>query len=503
MSREDLALRMEALEAANKGFSARTPETVESIRRIAESLRRSCISENLSEAAALAGGLTECAEIEIPGKLEQLLALLKEFVPQGHTEKIGILIVDDDLEITVLLQRILGAPNREIRVALSASEAEKVLAEKPISLIVLDLVLPDTDGRNFLVRLRQHPATAGAVIIILSGKTGVQVKTECFALGADDFYEKPFNPETLSSAVAVKLQRQAEVVRESRLDALTGLPNRAAFCEAFDRAASLANRQKEPLSVGILDLDHFKRINDTYGHLAGDQVLRRVAAILSHSLRKSDMVARWGGEEFVVLFPSTLIPGAVLALEKALQSIRAESFETGKGTMLGVTFSAGVVEAAPGVPMEEAVAEADRFLYRAKTLGRNHIISAESSPTSLQKKILLAEDDAVTAALIRHRLTREGFEVLYCPDGDRALAVGIATPPSLILMDVKMPGLDGFELIQRFRQTPSLFRTPIVMLTSMGSERDINRAFELGANDYIVKPFSPVELVARVLRLLK
>ena len=405
--------------------------------------------------------------------------------------------------MSYLLKVKLSAPDREILIAETTAAAERILEEKEISLILLDLVLPDMDGRNLLIRLREQPQTAALPVFVVSGRVGTQPKTECFALGADEYFEKPFDPETLSAAVSSRLQRVSEITRESRRDALTGLPNRAAFNETFQRACSLAGRAGEPLSLAILDIDNFKTVNDTYGHTMGDEVLRTMASLVSKSFRGSDLLARWGGEEFVGLFPNTNQRGAKRALEKALDTLRGKQFRVKEGTTFQVTFSAGVVEVSEGASVGEAVAEADRFLYHAKVAGRNRVLSAEDTITPPKEKILLAEDDDLIASIVKHRLARAGFEVIHFPDGASAFSAARETPVSLAIVDVKMPVMDGFELLERLRKEPSFARVPIVMLTAMGSEKDITRGFHLGANDYILKPFSPVELLARVHRLLK
>jgi diguanylate cyclase (GGDEF)-like protein len=134
------------------------------------------------------------------------------------------------------------------------------------------------------------------------------------------------------------------------------------------------------MTLAMLDLDHFKAINDTYGHLTGDEVLTRVAAVLARSLRESDFVARWGGEEMVVMFPDTGMAGASVALGKAMEAMRAEVFEAPGGRTFHVTFSAGLAEVVPGERLDGAVAAADRLLYAAKDGGRDRLVTAAPAP---------------------------------------------------------------------------------------------------------------------------
>ncbi|UCH62875.1 MAG: response regulator [Fidelibacterota bacterium] len=499
---EALKAHIDALEASSKALQTQDPDALNSIRRIAHTLKGSGGTVGFPEISAAAAELEEAEDEQIPPRLESFLTLLHQ-VTIDDEHRFGILIIEDDPLASRILQVRLAANNREIFAAETGAQAEEILQNEEIDLILLDLILPDTDGRNLLTKLRARPDMAGLPVIVVSIKGSRAAKTECFALGADEYFEKPIDTEILATAVAAKLKRSGEIARESRTDPLTGLANRAAFAEAFQRAQSLATRSRDRLSLAILDLDRFKSINDTYGHMMGDEVLRRIRPVTDEALRKTDFVARWGGEEFVVLFPKADTRGAARGLEKALEAFRREKFQVEGRTVSQVTFSAGVTEVSEQASVEESVAEADRLLYMAKEGGRNQILTQETEIPSKGKKVLLAEDDDIVASVVKHRMGREGFEVIHFPDGITALKGAVETDVSLAILDVKMPGMDGFELLGKLRKMPSYKTIPIVMLTSMGSEKDIVRGFELGADDYIMKPFSPVELVARLRRLIK
>ena len=174
--------------------------------------------------------------------------------------------------------------------------------------------------------------------------------------------------------------RARQLEAEADLDSLTGLPVRRALLRAFKREMSASSRYGRPLSVAILDLDHFKRVNDTYGHPMGDEVLKRFAGVLRENLRQSDSIGRWGGEEFVVLLPETPLEGAVVLLDKVRLAIGAEHFPP-PAEALGVTMSAGVTSFdGQEVDPEAIVGYADQALYEAKESGRNRVIARPSPP---------------------------------------------------------------------------------------------------------------------------
>jgi diguanylate cyclase (GGDEF)-like protein len=505
--RESLGAKIDALEAARRLLLEsprdRHGEGIDTVRRLAHALRRTAGTHGFPEIRDLAALVEEAMADEIFTRLEHLLAAARRVASSEETEKAVILVIDADADTARTLLVALSGPNREVVVARTARQADQCLVDHRVSLMVLDLDLPNGDGRNLLLRVRAHPAMAGLPIIVLSVRSDRTTKAECFALGADGFFDKPIDPAILSAAVSARLFRESETQKDLRHDRLTGLPNRAAFAEAYVRVAALCARTKEPLSVAVLDLDRLKAVNETYGHAMGDVVLRRTASVISRLLRSSDVFARWGGEQFVALFPNTNPAGGARALKKVLRALRAEVFATEKGGTFQVTFSAGIAPAPEGAAVEDAIAEADRFLYLAKAAGRNRIVSAEDPVVFPTSKVLLAEDDDLTAAIVTRHLRQAGLDVVHVREGSAALSAALHGPTSLIILDVQTPGIDGFELLTRFRKLPSLASVPIVMLTSLGGERDVVRGLELGADDYVVKQFSPAELLARVQRLLK
>jgi diguanylate cyclase (GGDEF)-like protein len=501
--RNRLAARILALEAARSALALQDSEAVNSLRRMAHQLRGSGATYGFPEISESARALEEAPESDLLGPVNVLLNTLRKAAEIGGEDRASILIVEDDPDLAGYMTALLSGPGREIHLAHTGAQAQAILEKHEVSLILLDLILPDTDGRSLLMKLRERLDTATIPVVVVTVKSAGQARAECLALGADEYLEKPVAPEALLGAVLGRLRVGSDIVREFRRDPLTGLPNRAAFHEAFDRARYVASAAGEPLAVGLIDIDHFQLVNEACGQSLGDQVLRRVSALIAKSLGSSDFLARWGGEEFAVMFPNAAPQAAAAALNRALQTLRSESFPVGDGRTLQVTFSAGVAAATPRMTVEESLAEADRHLYLAKQSGLDRVVSPEDRVETPRRKILIVEDDEMIRVVIQRLLEREGFEVTTCNDGSAALASAFENTYSMILSDILMPKLDGFGLLQRLRETPETERTPVVMLTSMGKDQDVHRGFELGANDYIVKPFSSSELLSRVRRLLK
>ncbi|HQP97901.1 MAG TPA: response regulator [bacterium] len=501
--RQGLHARIEALESARQALPEMAPEAVERVKRTAHSLRGSGATYGFPKISETAEALENSTEKDFPGALGKLIEVLRETVSEGQKSKTTVLIVEDDPDITHLFQARLSDPARKILFVETAEQAQKILRQESISLILLDLVLPDMDGRRFLEILREQPHTAGIPVFVVSGGLGKQTREECLALGAEAYFEKPFDPAVISNAISAKLLEATGSAQEPCQDPLTGLPNRAALKNAFPDMLEKTARARQPLSFAIIDIDHYESIKNAYGRSAVETVLKKAAAAIGESLRSEDFVARWGEQEFSVLFPNLSREEAAQSLDTALKLLRSKQFRLKDGRTFRVGFSAGVTDVTGERPLEEVVAEAGGYVYQAKTSGRNRVVFAKGPEETINKKILLAEDDDLIASIIVHRLKREGFEVIHVPDGVSALKAAKESPYSMIIADVKMPAMDGFELLTELRRDSSFNSVPIVMLTAMGSEKDIQRGFDLGADDYIPKPFSPIELLARLRRLLK
>lgn len=266
-----------------------------------------------------------------------------------------ILVVEDDLVLGRLYQHVLNRPGWAVVMAPSLEAADRALAEHLIALVILDLFLPDGDGRDWLTALRAKPEFANTPVVVVAGTSIVQARVDCYELGADNMLEKPVPPQVLVAAVSAALQRASQ-----------------------------------------------------------------------------------------------------------------------RGQGVQVRPPAAVPPSAPA-----------------------------PASTSGPRRVLLAEDDEVVAALVKHKLKREGFEVVHATHGVAALEAAAAEPFALAVLDVMLPGLDGFEILIRLRSAERTAGLPIVMLTGLGGERDVERALQLGADDYVLKPFSPVEFTARVNRVLR
>jgi len=300
-----------------------------------------------------------------------------------------ILIAEDDKISRRMLERVFSGHGYEVISASDGDEAWAVLEEPGHPhLLVLDWMMPGITGVEIVRRLRERPDGHTYYIMILTSlDTPADIS---FALdgGADEFVSKPYHAEALRSRANVgrrivslheTLSEKMNMLEEAHktislqaaTDELTGLFNRRYFNESFTKLSGVARRHKFPVSLIMTDVDKFKSVNDRYGHSIGDEVLKQFAAIMKSLVREEDIVARWGGEEFILLLSHTDLDGAVALAERIRTTFESKSVH---GTNLTVTASFGVVEFNEGEDAEELIKRADKALYRAKDEGRNRVV---------------------------------------------------------------------------------------------------------------------------------
>ena len=291
----------------------------------------------------------------------------------------SILVVEDDEDTSHVLTRLLEALGHEVVAAADGVAAWSLLQRRHVNLVLSDWMMPGYDGLELCRRIRALSGRPYTYVVVVTARGGQEDRLEALAAGADDFLAKPFDARELVARLGIAnrlLAMQEELERKNdalsalaTTDELTGLRNRRRFFEELGSQYSLAARQRSPLSLVLLDADHFKEYNDAFGHPAGDDALRGIAEALRGVTRAHEMVARYGGEEFAVLLPGS---GPDVARRTA-ERLR-EAVERRPWPLRPVTASFGVATAAPvtGVP-QRLVVEADLALYDSKRDGRDRV----------------------------------------------------------------------------------------------------------------------------------
>ncbi len=300
--------------------------------------------------------------------------------------KHSILIIDDSPSIRENIKATLKREGLfdEYFEAPNGAQGFKLLVEKGADVVLCDLMMPELDGFKFLELKRAKPELAGIPVIMLTAEGESNKKVKGLEIGASDYIVKPFHEGELLARVRVHLHiktlqdelkgANTRLKQLSITDSLTGIYNRRYFMENLEKEFIRCERYGGMFSLVLMDIDHFKNINDTYGHILGDHALKDVCAVASKSLRSSDVLARFGGEEFVLLLPNTDTGGAAAIAERIRGLIEKHTVTWGKDSVK-LTLSAGVST----FPHKDAQSPdslmklADKALYSAKSDGRNKV----------------------------------------------------------------------------------------------------------------------------------
>ena len=322
--------------------------------------------------AALRAGTDHCFGMathssEILGKLIDLCS---------HEEEppFRVLVVEDSATASMSIQRTLKQSGVESLAVADPAEILNNLRSYQPDLVLMDMFMPKCTGVEATRVIRQHPEFLSIPIIYLSGEGDMGLQVDALRLGGEYFLTKPFNPVFLNAVVKSKIERYRALRRSMQHDGLTGLLNHRAIKDRLASAIHLAARTNGLLSVAMIDIDHFKHVNDKYGHPIGDQVIRGLAWLLKQRLRKSDLVGRYGGEEFLVVLPDSDSAQA----HDILNRIRLD-FATIKHALSDQWFEASFSTGVSGYPSitcpEALIKDADAALYEAKQKGRNTVVA--------------------------------------------------------------------------------------------------------------------------------
>ncbi len=311
-------------------------------------------------------------------KLDSLTEIEKD---QPH----HVLIVDDDVEQVSYTALVLQQAGMITSVASDPRNVFAVLIESKPELILMDMYMPGCSGLELATLIRQQEAFVGIPIVFLSVETDVEKQIKAIDHGGDEFITKPIKPEHLIATVTLRIDRTRSMRYFMERDSLTGLLNHTHLKQHLSKEVQRAERIAKPVSFVMIDIDHFKQVNDTYGHLTGDRVLKSLARFLTDKLRKTDTVGRYGGEEFGVVLLNVDAETALRVMDK-IRAGFAELAHTAGDETFSVTFSCGIAAFptfdGPG-PLGEA---ADRALYCAKESGRNRVVVAEPLRTGTDQQ---------------------------------------------------------------------------------------------------------------------
>ena len=311
-----------------------------------------------------------------PVNVSLLLDKLDAIISNAYVvDPFRILVVDDSETMIRFLSRTLTQAGMAVHVEMYPDKVLNAIGEFHPDLILMDMYMPGCDGQELSRIIRQYESYTSIPIVFLSSETDIKKQMAAMQIGADDFLTKPIVPDHLVSSITTRVHRHRILASYMVQDSLTGLLNHTKLKQHLEQTLQKALRSKIPACFAMVDIDHFKRVNDTYGHPTGDRVIKSLSRLLRRRLRKTDSIGRYGGEEFAVIFWDTEIDAAARILDDIRNDFSLID-HVNEGMTFNCSFSSGVA-AFPEYPDSQSISNAaDKALYQAKKNGRNQVVIA-------------------------------------------------------------------------------------------------------------------------------
>ncbi|MFT5240037.1 MAG: two-component system cell cycle response regulator [Candidatus Promineifilaceae bacterium] len=496
--------RIDTIEVAIRALEEGFPESEFAIRRLSHTVGGPASHFGMSALFEASQKTQRALIAELPDAARALISALREAASDVTMRQSRILIVGGMPQLNTAIKEHLGSPSRHVIDVDTAARATEELSKAPISCIILSVILPDLDSRAFFVSLRENPLTASTPVLFVGVRISDQIKEHSQLHQADGYYENPRGADDIVTWVNDRLRRTPEPLRPSRRDVLTGLLNQAAMREAFNAAQDQRAKSKEPLTLACIAVDSSRNLLSAFCENTREEILQTMSITLSSNLRAYDCVSRWGTYEFVVLLPGEDTFGGTRAMDKVLEQFRHQCVNPSNPAPHDLSVAIGVTSVELDTSCDDAISAAEHLVYQATKMGANHVVSDRSvSETKREHRILILSADDATKTILAGMMEKYGFPCVAFSTLEQALSSDLESEYfHLVIIDQNFPPSGGFGVLEQLRGDSKNNRLPIVMLISENVEENVTKALDLGANDYLIRPFSPNHLVGYIRRLL-
>jgi diguanylate cyclase (GGDEF)-like protein len=446
--------------------------------------------------------------LQKPSHPSVVMDSVTQLLQSDRRKVVKILAVDDDPQVLKLLHTQLEPHGIELISLDDPSQFWSVLEETMPDMTILDVTMPDISGIELCQIIRSDPSWNLMPVIFLTAHSDDATLQTLFAVGADDWISKPPTESMLVTRIFKRLERTNRLRLQAEIDPLTGVANRRKSSDEIKRLIGLAKRYDQQLCLSILDLDKLKQINGLYGKDCGDKVLHQIGTLFYQQFRSEDVVACWGGGEFVVGMYGINKVDCVERLAEILENIRQVEFSDEKGCSFHVSFSGGVAQyPIDGGDLDSLYKVANAVLQQAKSTGRDRILPVGWQPPNSELQfnadVVLVSDEAIVPYQILRDLGTRGYHTVWLSDYHAAvekLCESSLRPKAIILGEAPSE-LNHLELLKRLKRKKVLQHIRVILLTN--NSREAEQALELGAFDYVVQPWTVSVLLQRLRRALK
>ncbi|WP_421384994.1 diguanylate cyclase [Bacillus salacetis] len=422
-----------------------------------------------------------------------------------------VFLVENDTGFLIYIKDFLEKKGFHVFGFTDADKAISALYDVKPDCILLDIFLGDQNGLDTLSHITNTVQKQYVPVVMMSDDNSDSLRMDSYKKGADDFLQKPFILEELFIRLNRQIERKGFVDHLILVDELTRLYNRKYLRNSFSQLCAKQWEEEKELSAAFLDLDYFKRVNDRFGHLTGDIVLKEFSEFVKKRVRPEDILIRYGGEEFVLLSPETSAEKCKERLDKILSDFSAYVFKAEEGQEFSCTFSSGVVDvdASVSTSLSYWLDMADLALYQSKENGRNQVTLFNRSMSPAHKAVAIAilEDDPIMQVLLSNTIKQTAsenkmpIEITKFESGEQFLASRWMdhNPRGMILLNIFMDGMSGIETLKQ----ADFDSFTVLMLSAETRKAEMMQAIELGVADYVVKPFSLNAFENKILFYLK
>lgn len=502
-SASSMGHRIDALRVAARTLGA-DPHAEPSVRRMAESLRTSAEQEGNTELAAAARAVEDSAPATLADNLDALIAHVRRELTARNYQPLSILLVTADSSLSASLPAALTAAGHTVRTCASTATARQLVAEFNPAILIADHVLPSDDGRILICDLRSRSNTAAMPIVAITPQKAAGDKPPALVIEADAYFHKPIDPIEVAEFITSRFRRIHDHGIAARRDPVSGLLNRAAFTETVEPLLLASAKREEPLSLALIGLADGDRISNSCPDEMRDDLIRKLASVLSASLRSSDIVARWGLYEFAVALPGEDHFGMTCAMEKVLSQMNRHRMPLPDGKTLTVRACAGGSVVSAGQSFSDCTARIEGFLFQARfapAAGTGANIVSDSLPQAGRTaRIALFVGESTMERALSQMLETDRIEVVPIRDMATAMSQLTGSVFHMLIADDHVPGDAAMKLIQAVRQSEPLNRLQIILLA--GNEEAVSRGLALGASDYVLTPVVAPTFVNRIRRNL-